>query len=254
MKIEALLAVMFVVALIALGGGCKADSGSGQGGEVPAAAVSEETVAMFRFKFAKDRGDVIEEGDLEVIAIPLSFEDAFGDAVPAAVTDPEVPVGGYGQVLNQSVRKGEVLRFSMLQYRAPESAGRGVPRGLRIFALKVDTREQPRNLARGDYVDVVGEFGRGTGVVYVAQRMEVVQVGERLNSQPEDGPGALRYSNITIRLSPHDVLKLKAIEKMTLKEQFSIVVRAEDDHDISITTAEDSVLNLELLRRLGLDD
>ncbi|MEM9018997.1 MAG: hypothetical protein AAGC44_00420 [Planctomycetota bacterium] len=222
--------------------------------EMRAASENEDTVTMFRFKVAKDRGDAIEEGDFDQIEIPKRFEKAFGDAMPPATSDPEMPSGGYGQILNQSVRKDEVLRFSMVQSGTLDSAGRDVDRGTRIFALKVDSSEQPRNLARGDYIDVLGEFGRGTGVMYVAQRLEVVQVGDRLNSQSEDGSRVLRYNNISIQVSPDDVLSLKALEKLTVNEQFSITVRADDDYDITITPKEESVLNQELLRRMGLDD
>lgn len=228
--------------------------------EMRAASQNEVTLTMFRFKAPKDRGEPIEEGDFEQIRVPVKFKDAFGDAMPPATTDEDMPSGGYGQVLNQSVRKGEVLRFSMVQSGALNTAGSDVDRGTRVFALKVDSSEQPRNLARGDFIDVLGEFGRGTGVMYVAQRLEVVQVGDRLGSQSDDGTRVLRYNNISIRVSPGDVLKLKAIEKMTINEQFSIVVRADDDYDITIRTKEPaeneqkSVLNVDLLRRLGLDD
>ncbi|MEM1353601.1 MAG: hypothetical protein AAGH88_01825 [Planctomycetota bacterium] len=222
--------------------------------EMRAASQNEDTVTVFRFKVAKDRGDIIKEGDLETIEIPSDFEDAFGDAMSPSSLDAEMPEGGWGETLNQSVRKNEVLRFSMVQSGTLDSAGRDVDRGTRIFALKVDSSEQPRNLARGDYIDVLGEFGRGTGVMYVAQRLEVVQVGDRLNSQSEDGSRVLRYNNISIQVSPDEVLSLKALEKLTVNEQFSITVRADDDYDITITTKEDSVLNQELLRRMGLDD
>lgn len=222
--------------------------------EMRAASENEATVTMFRFKVDKDRGDSIEEGDFEKIQVPKRFEKAFGDYMPPGETDTDKPSGGYAQVLNQSVRTGEVLRFSMVAAGALNTAGSDVNRGTRVFALKVDSSEQPRNLARGDYIDVLGEFGRGTGVMYVAQRLEVVQVGDRLNSQSEDGSRVLRYNNISIQVSPDDVLKLKAIEKMTINEQFSITVRSDDDYDITIRTKEGSVLNEDLLRRLGLED
>lgn len=226
--------------------------------ELRAASEREDTFNAFQFKFPKNRGDVITEKDVELVRIPTQFGDGFGKSlIKESSPGSGTPDGGWGQELEQNVLAGEILRASMMLRQDRFSAGSEVERGYRIFPLKVNSRDQPPNLSAGNYIDVLGAFNRrSTGfseAKVIMERIEVLRVGARLNSQDEDGSRVLRYSNISIAVKPEDVPKLMVIESAILNNEFDIVVRNKDDRALSFGD-EEGQLNPEVLERLGLDN
>lgn len=222
------------------------------------AEAPEETETFFRLKVDRERSDILRAGDLETVEIPRDYIDAFGtDVIRESPSVVGQPAGGVERMFTTTARKGEILRDGMFYRSTDNRLGIDLAPGSRLFALPINTNNQPPNLAPDDYVDIYANVMRRTGTqaVLVMQRVQVRLVGGRIllrgdNTEEHHG---VRYGSITVEVDRSQVQQLADIQSRVSGNEFFVVICGPGEGPATIHTLEEGAVNPEVLALLGLD-
>ncbi|MEM9416097.1 MAG: RcpC/CpaB family pilus assembly protein [Planctomycetota bacterium] len=227
--------------------------------EMRAKANAEDTENFFRLTVDRERGDDLSLGDFEMIAIPKSYIRAFGtDAIRESPdTAGDIAGGHEKRKFSVSARAGEILRDSMFIRESTNRLGIDLRPGRRLVALRVNTDNQPPNLAPDDYVDIYANVTRrsGTQSIVVMERVQVRLVGSQIVEAGADSSRSrnVKYGSITIEVDRDEVAKLANLQTRIAGNEFLIVVRAGIDHTLLDGEEEGGVVRDEIMELLGLD-
>lgn len=224
--------------------------------ELRAAADAEDTETFFRLKVDRQRNDILTDRDVETVEIPRSQVKAFGtDAIRESSDRANVPAGGYERQFTISAKTGEIIRDSMFLRDNSGRLGLDLDPGNRLFALPVNTDNQPPNLSPEDYVDVYANVMRRTGTqsMLVMERVQVRLVGNRIveSGANSSSSRSVKYGNITVEVNRSEVQKLADIQTRIAGNEFVIVVRGPGDRQM--TLEEEAMVNPDVMDMLGLD-
>ncbi len=225
--------------------------------EMRAKADAERTVTFFELRVDRERGDELQDRDVQPVQIPARYLEAFGtDAIKEDVERSGVPAGGYNRTFSVAARKGEILRDSMFIRNTSNRFGLDIANGNRLVTIPISTSNQPPSLSPDDFVDLYANVNRRTGAeaVLVMERVQVRMVGSRIVETGADTSSTrgVKYGNITIEIANPEFTKLANIQSRVSGNQFFIAVRDPADRAITLDV-EPGTVNPDIMDMLGLN-
>ena len=186
---------------------------------------------------------------------PTDFKGSITDAIRESREIAGTPAGGFPRQFTISAKQGEIIRDSMFLRDNSGRLGLDLSPGNRLFALPVNTDNQPPNLSPDDYIDVYANVLRRTGsqAVLVMERVQVRLVGNRVVQSGADSSRSrsVKYGSITVEVDRSEVQKLADIQTRIAGNEFIISVRSPGERQLVLE--EEATVNPDVMEMLGLD-
>ncbi len=217
-------------------------------------SVREGEFQFFRLRVAKDVGDILAAEDVERVAVPESYRDAFRDAVePNSAGEPL----RLGDPFTRSAEQGEPLTTRMFDDLTGDASRRLISPGFRGVSLPVVSQRLPDPLKAEMRVDILAPVRGPAGreILPVMENVRVVSVGSR-NIVDESRTGESRgastnFETLTIEVRPDEAVLLGEItEQVQQIGFFSVLLRSPQDQ--RPTFIPDGGINPVILERFGL--
>ncbi len=187
---------------------------------------SEASFTVYRLNRSLRAGDTLTERDVDGVSVPMTFREAFNDAVTEDGLAARI-----GETLRRQANRNDILRHDLFTAPTTQAFAQMITTGKRLVTIPVDRRSQPGYLRPGMFVDVEALFsgsGGATAVLPVLERVRVMAVGDWTLADEQasgDSGGPRRgYETISIEVSPQQATALAMIRELAVSD-FILFVR-----------------------------
>lgn len=209
---------------------------------------------FFRLRVAKDIGQTLALEDVDRVAVPLSYREAFRDVVESNTQGQPLRLG---DPFTRRAEQGEPLTTRMFDDITGDASRRLVTQGYRGVSLPVVSKLLPDPLKAEMRVDILAPV-RGQGgrreVLPVMENVRVISVGSRsiLDETAGNNRAATNFETLTVEVRPQQAVLFEMITQEVQKiGAYSVLLRSPDDQrpSFEINSGE---INPDVLQRFGL--